>query len=525
MLKERIKKNSNVNGNHFLLGCPVHYYMDQNQSVPVTFIVFGATGDLFNRKLLPAFYKLFQNQSLSTHFSIVGIARRPKTESEFRTDAEKTIRSIHKNASPQKLAEFLPHLFYQSMDFNEDAGYPVLKQHIQEIENRFETKGNRIFYLATLPEQFSPIVKKLQKHSLSNTAGFRRVIIEKPFGNDLESAQKLNTELLTVFSEDEIFRIDHYLGKELVQNLLITRFANDIFNYPWNQKFIDNVQILVAEENGIGSRGSYYENAGVLNDMVQNHLLQLVALTAMEAPKSLSSDDIMHEKIKVLKKIRFSNKKSIVLGQYSEGTIDGQSVIGYKSEKDVSRTSVTPTFAAIRLDIDTPTWKGVPFYLKTGKRLPKSAARIWLNFKSQPSKLFENLKQPIAPNHLEFRIQPDEGIALFFNVKVPGKKLEIKPYHLDFCHECEFALNTPEAYERLLMDTVQNDKTLFTSWEETRLAWKIMKPVQAACNTKERGCYSYQAGTWGPKQANELIEADGRTWHTPKEYGGGNGVY
>jgi glucose-6-phosphate 1-dehydrogenase len=352
------------------------------------------------------------------------------------------------------------------------------------------------------------------------------VIIEKPFGHDTQSATKLNNQLKRAFSEEQIYRIDHYLGKELVQNLLVTRFANDIFKYPWNRRFIDNVQILVAEHKGVGSRGNYYEKAGVLNDMVQNHALQLVALTAMNAPATMTAKDIAAEKVKILRHLHYSTRNGrtrVVLGQYHAGTIDDQRVAGYREEKNVAAESSTPTFAALRLEINNKDWKGVPFYVRTGKRMQKDSARIWLQFKTKPEQMFGELQSQIRPNHLEFRIQPDEGIALYFNVKVPGRTMQVKQYHLDFCHECEFGLNTPEAYERLLSDAVIGDKTLFTTWKETQLAWKILHPVAKACQGKAR--HAYAAGTWGPIAAEELIHADGREWHIPKEYGGNSSVY
>ncbi|MBS3061931.1 MAG: glucose-6-phosphate dehydrogenase [Candidatus Diapherotrites archaeon] len=492
-------------------------------------MVFGATGDLFNRKLAPAFFKMYQSGWLSDAFAVVGIARKPKANEEFREQVKHAVQTHSRGISATKLESFLPHLFYHQTHFDEDEGFETLRELILFLDKEFHTQQNLVFYLATLPHQFHSISSKLKKHGLDKTNGFCRVIIEKPFGKDLQSAALLNRQLSDVFSEEQIFRIDHYLGKELVQNLLITRFANDIFQHPWNNKFVDSVQIMVAEQTGIQNRGTYYEKAGVLNDMVQNHILQLVALTAMDAPKSLDAKDIVTEKIKVLKQLHSSNRKGnnvVVLGQYRQGTVDDKPVVGYREEKDVDPYSNVPTFAALRLEINNKTWKGVPFYIRTGKRMPKNSARIWLDFKSKTKPLFQNLSQKIHSNHLEFRIQPDEGIALFFNVKVPGRKLEIKPYHLDFCHECEFALNTPEAYERLLSDCLHNDKTLFTSWEETRYAWKVLEPIKHICEHTVTECPTYLAGTWGPKEADELIEKDGRTWHAPKDYTGGkNGAY
>ncbi|MDO8625044.1 MAG: glucose-6-phosphate dehydrogenase [Candidatus Diapherotrites archaeon] len=496
------------------------------ETKPVLFVVFGATGDLFNRKLAPAFYKMYHNKVLSDRFALIGVGRREKTDAEFRTDIEKAVRAVHKGAKPDELVRLQERTLYANAPFEDDAGYAALLELIRKTEQRFNTGGNRIFYLATLPEHFGVIAGKIKQHGLDQTTGFCRVIIEKPFGNDLLSATKLNSQIARVFSEEQIFRIDHYLGKELVQNLLVSRFANDIFKYPWNRKFIDHVQILVAEENGIGNRGQYFEKAGVLNDMVQNHILQLVALTAMDAPKSMSAKDITAAKIKVLQRIHYSSKTDpnpVVLGQYEAGTIDDKPVVGYRAESNVTTGSKTPTFAAIRFEINNKNWKGVPFYVRTGKRLPKMAARIWLEFKTKPEKLFAGTGLSIKPNHLEFRIQPDEGIALFFNVKVPGREMRIKQYHLDFCHECEFGLNTPEAYERLLQDCMHGDKTLFTSWKETRLAWKIMEPIAKTCTAMAP--HPYAAGGWGPAAADELIARDGRRWHVPKEYGGNGSVY
>jgi len=482
-------------------------------------IIFGATGDLTNRKLLPALYKLEFEKFLHKDSKIIAFARKPKDNEQFRKDSLKSIKNFSKFQIDSKVWKRLSSkIFYHKSEFGDIKGFNRLKSLISKICSK-KAGCNKVFYLAAPPSSFNGITHNIKKSGLAVSSGWNRVVFEKPFGHDLKSAKKLNDVIENTFNENEIYRIDHYLGKELVQNLLVLRFANSIFDPIWNKKYIDHVQITVAEDMGIETRGNYYEKSGALNDIVQNHMMQLVALTAMEPPVRLDAEDIREEKIKVLRSIRSFTPKEVgniaVNGQYGSGDINGRNVNAYRTEEKVDKKSNTETFVALKLNIDNWRWAGVPFYLRTGKRLKERVAEINIIFKQNPGILFNKHVEGIEPNMLIVRIQPEEGISLQFSAKIPGKKMIVDNVRMDFCHECTFGSNTPDAYERLLYDIIFGDQTLFTGWDMVEHSWKIVENISKAWKNKTVSIY--KAGSWGPKEADELIEKDGRKWYKPQK--------
>jgi len=491
---------------------------------PCIIVIFGATGDLTARKLVPALYNLTKEAQLPSQFACVGFARREKTNEVFRAEM-KTAVSEFSRTKPLDEAiwkNFEQQIFYHLSEFHEDEGYERLKKLLDDLDTRLGTRGNRIFYLSTQPSYFTLIAEKLHKFGLIYDEDqvkdrWSRVIIEKPFGHDLSSALALQQELLRFMKENQIFRIDHYLGKETVQNILIFRFANSLFESLWNNRYIDHVQITVAEDLGIGSRGKYYEEAGLLRDMLQNHTMQLLSLVAMEPPVSLDANAVRDEKVKVLQALRpFSSKElqsDCIRGQYGPGYINGQAVLGYRQEKDVNPKSCVETYLALKLHIDNWRWDGVPFYLRSGKRLPKKSSEIAIVFKEPPAVLFQQGDKKNEPNVLVLRIQPDEGIALRINCKVPGPSSPIQPVKMDFRYGSYFGLAPPEAYERLILDCVLGDSTLFAREDEVFSSWKLLTPLldtwtKSACPALP----NYQAGSWGPTAAEEMIARDNRKW-------------
>ncbi len=482
---------------------------------PCIIVIFGATGDLTARKLIPALYNLLRDGQLPSQFACVGFARRPKTDLEFRSEMKEATQKFSRvqPIDDSLWSHFQDHLFYHMSEFHEDEGYVRLEKQLQDLDHQLGTKGNRIFYLATPPSYFPLICAKLKAQSLiypekNNESPWSRIIIEKPFGHDLSSAQQLQQELLSSLSENQIYRIDHYLGKETVQNLLVFRFANSIFESLWNNRYIDHIQITVAEDLGIGSRGRFFEEAGLVRDIVQNHVMQLVSLVAMEPPFSLDANAIRDEKVKVLQAIRPLENGDAVLGQYGPGLIDGNEVIGYRKEKDVSPESTVETYAALRLHIDNWRWAGTPFYLRAGKRLPKRITEIAVTFKDPPGVLFQNIHRKNDPNVLVIRIQPDEGSSLKINCKVPGPFSAVQPVKMDFKYGSYFGTTPPEAYERLIYDAILGDSTLFARQDEVLLSWKLLTPILK----KHRTIPTYAAGSWGPDAADLLVKADGRHW-------------
>lgn len=491
---------------------------------PCILVIFGATGDLTARKLMPALYNLAREGQLPSQFACVGFARRTKTHNEFRDEMKNAVNSFSrvKPIDESLWNNFKEHLFYHQSEFHEDEGYSKLNKFLSELDGKLGTKGNRIYYLSTQPSFFTLVSEKLHKAGLiydftKVKDKWSRVIIEKPFGHDLNSALALQKELLQFLNEKQIYRIDHYLGKETVQNILVFRFANSLFESQWNNRYIDHVQITVAEDIGIGSRGAFWEEAGMLRDIVQNHMMQLLSLVAMEPPVNLTADAIRDEKVKVLQALRpFSEKDidtSIVRGQYGPGFINGESVIGYREEKNVNSQSKVETYVAMRLFIDNWRWDGVPFFLRGGKRLPKRATEIAVTFKDPPGVLFQSPEKKNEPNVLAIRIQPDEGSSLKINTKVPGPSSPIQPVKMDFRYGSFFGMSPPEAYERLILDCILGDSTLFAREDEVFSSWKQLTPVLEYWNKHAPKDFpNYPSGSWGPKAADEMIAQNKRKW-------------
>jgi glucose-6-phosphate 1-dehydrogenase len=490
---------------------------------PCIVVIFGASGDLTKRKLLPALYHLEQSGLLPKDFAVVGVARRP-LEQTFAADMKEGIVSgggVEKDDT--KLDPFVDRVQYHAMNFDDAAGYDSLKTMLAELDTKFGTKGNRLFYLATAPEYFSDIIKYLGDHCMARPAdcgdgqNWVRVIIEKPFGHDLESAKALNNEVNKVFNEDQIFRIDHYLGKETVQNILVFRFANGIFENVWNRNYIDHVEITAAESIGIEGRGPFYETAGALRDVVQNHVMELLSFVAMEPPVSFAAESVRAEKIKVWKAVQPIHPADTVRGQYGPGAVDGKPVVGYRQEDRVHPRSQTETYAALRLEIENWRWAGVPFYIRAGKRLAKRVTEISIQFKLPPLLLFKDAHgkggEGIRPNVLSMRIQPDEGITLQFGAKVPGPTMTISKVNMDFSYAEAFGKSSANGYERLLLDAMFGDATLFAHRDGVEATWALMTPIlETWAKEPIRDLPNYAAGTWGPAAADALMKSDGRKW-------------
>jgi glucose-6-phosphate 1-dehydrogenase len=491
---------------------------------PCVLVIFGATGDLTGRKLAPAVYNLGRDGLLPAHFACVGFARREKSHAEFRSEMKSAINSYSrvKPVDETFWNNFQEQLFYHQSEFDTDEGYEALAKLLQELDSKHATRGNRIFYLSVQPKYFPIIIEKLAKFKLiynphETTDKWSRVIIEKPFGHDAKSANLLQEDISKHLDESQIYRIDHYLGKETVQNLLVFRFANAIFESLWNYKHIDQIQITVAEEIGIGSRGNFFEEEGLLRDVVQNHMMQLLSLVAMEPPVSLSASAIRDEKVKVLQSIRpFTEddfKHHVVRGQYGPGFVNGEKVIGYNQETNVNPHSNIETYVAMRLFIDNWRWAGVPFYLRAGKRMPKRGTEIAIIFKDAPGFLFKQQGRKNEPNVLAMRIQPDEGIAMKINCKVPGPSSPIQPVKMDFRYGSYFGGSPPEAYERLIWDCITGDSTLFARADEVEQSWNILTPLlEYWAKLPSSEFPNYAAGSWGPETADAMIEKEGRSW-------------
>lgn len=487
-------------------------------------VIFGATGDLTARKLVPALYNLALEGQLPGHFACVGFARRPNTHEAFRTEMLEAINefSRSKPVDQNLWKTFKEQLFYLQSDFDDDQGYENLNRFLQTLDAQLGTKGNRVFYLSVQPSFFPLIVEKLNQHHLTYHVDqvknkWSRVIIEKPFGHDTESAKKLQQDLIQHLDESQIYRIDHYLGKETVQNLLVFRFGNSFFESIWNNHHVDNVQITVGEEIGIGTRGRFWEEAGMLRDIVQNHVMQLLSLVAMEPPTNLRASSIHDEKVKVIESIRHFPHERLdeyaVRGQYGPGFIDGEPVIGYREEANVNPQSNVETYVALKLYIDNWRWAGVPFFVRAGKRLPKRATEIAIAFKKAPGYLFKDTAAEIDPNVLVIRIQPDEGISLKINCKVPSLSTVLQPVKMDFRYGSYFGSAPPEAYERLICDCMAGDNTLFARDDEVFMSWQLLTPLLHYWqSTPPKDFPNYSSGTWGPEEADKLIEREGRQW-------------
>jgi len=494
---------------------------------PCIVVIFGATGDLTGRRLAPALYNLGREGLLPPNFSLVGFARREKSHREFRDEIKKNV-STYSRVKPIDepfWKNFQEQVFYHRSEFDDDEGYASLAKFLENLDSRYATRGNRVFYLSVQPKFFPLIIEKLHRSGLIYDVHkvkdkWSRVIIEKPFGKDSASADTLQKDISQHLDESQTYRIDHYLGKETVQNLLVFRFANSIFESLWNYRHVDHVQITVAEDIGIGTRGHFFEEEGLLRDIVQNHMMQLLSLVAMEPPVSLSAGAIRDEKVKVLQSIRPLNPadfdQHVIRGQYGAGFINGKEVSAYRKEQDVSPSSNIETYAAVRFFIDNWRWAGVPFYLRGGKRLPKRVTEIAIVFKDAPGVLFQQNNKRSEQNVLAIRIQPDEGIAMKINCKVPGPSSPIQPVKMDFRYGSYFGQSPPEAYERLIWDCILGDSTLFARADEVAQSWEIFTPLlHYWAEHPPKDFANYASGSWGPKAADEMIAKDGRAWRMP----------
>src|SRR2546423_1963637 len=488
---------------------------------PCVMVTFGAAGDLTKRKLIPALYNLKHSQLLSGNFAVIGVARAEMSDKEFRNRMREDMNELATDKVEASEWQWLSdRLYYLSGDFNEDATYARLKTRVEELDKEHQAAGNYCFYLAAAPDYFAPIVRQLGRVGLAQEENghWRRAVIEKPFGRHLKSAQELNREIKQVLDEDQIFRIDHYLGKETVQNILVFRFGNSIFEPIWNRRYIDSVQITAAEKVGVEQRGGYYESAGALRDMVPNHLLQLVTLTAMEPPISFKADAVRDEQVKILHAIQCPSadeaSSRTVRGQYDAGEIDGQPEPAYRDEANVANESTTETFVALKLLIDNWRWADVPFYLRTGKRLAVRDTEIAIRFKRAPFIMFRDTPVERLPaNRLVLHIQPDEGILVRFGAKIPGPTMKIGPVDMDFDYEDYFGDTPSTGYERLLHDCMVGDATLFQRADQVEAGWTVVEPIQKAWGTEPPPNFpNYEGGTWGPKEADELLAKDGRAW-------------
>ena len=492
-------------------------------SEPCAVVLFGVTGDLAHRKLVPALFQLARGGTLPSEFAIVGFGRKPWTDDDLRADLEKTLAKGAGADFRDLWSQFARRIVYTSGTFDDPASFRKLKETLDRVDRTHGTRGNRVYYLAVSPEFFAPIIHGLGEAGLvypsQQEAPWSRVVIEKPFGRDLSSARALNKEVTAVLDESQVYRIDHYLGKETVQNILALRFGNSIFEPLWNRRHIRSVQVTVAEEVGMaGGRGAYYDTAGTIRDMVQNHMMQLLCLVAMEPPVDLSADAVRNEKVKVLQALpRWQADdvyRNVVRAQYTKGSIQGAEVPGYLQEKGVAPDSKTDTYVAIRLELNTWRWAGVPFFLRTGKCLPKRATEIAIEFHRPPTDLFElDTSGSSGANQLVLRIQPNEGASLTFEAKVPGSRRRLQEVRMDFRYGTAFAVPPPEAYERLLLDAMLGDPTLYTRTDEVESAWRFISTILDAWQRPGAPPpVTYVAGSWGPEAADKLIAAAGARW-------------
>lgn len=488
---------------------------------PCTVVIFGASGDLTFRKLIPALYNIAADGDLPAGLTVVGFARREKTHEGFRGELETAARKFSRQPVQDAVWDaFSESIFYHQSEFGDEEGFKSLAKRLDEIDAARATRGNRLFYLAVAPDQFGLILEQLKKVGLNKAkhGSWARVVVEKPFGVDLPTAEALNEEVSQTFPESDTYRIDHFLGKETAQNIMVLRFANAIFEPLWNHRYIDQIQITASEPLGVEGRGPYYESSGALRDMVQNHLLQLLCLVAMEPPTDLDADSVRDEKVKVIRSLRPIEGedvgRNVVRGQYTEGAINGKSVKGYREEDRVSPISMTETYVAMKVLIDNWRWEGVPFYVRVGKRLPKAATEIAVFFKNAPAVLFNQGSSDMDQNVLVIRIQPDEGISLRMQCKVPGASVRVEPVKMDFHYGTSFGKASPEAYERLLLDAMSGDATLFARRDEVEGAWRFIDPIEEAWHGAgpQPGLAFYAAGSWGPQEADELLAENDHAW-------------
>lgn len=498
--------------------------------VPCGYIIFGASGDLTLRKLIPAVFSLFRERKVPEQFFVLGFARTLMTDNEFRAKVRDSIRQVYGDIAQFDIENFAMRCFYVAGSYDQDDGYLKLREKMEELGKKFGTDGNLVFHIATPPTLYADIVSFLGTNGLvtrhQNNTPFQRVIVEKPFGHDLESAAQLDQVLLVHLAEEQIYRIDHYLGKETVQNMLMFRFANQIFEPAWNRQYIDHVQITVAEQLGIEHRAGYFEQAGLLRDMFQNHMLQLAALVGMEPPVDSSAESVRDEKVKFMKSIRPFDLENLeaqlIKGQYDEGEVSGKKLLAYRQEKGVAATSCTETYFAMKLFVDNWRWKDVPFYLQAGKRLGKKLTRIAVIFKKVPHSMFTGRLRDLdpAPNVLVFEIQPRQGISLHFQAKVPGAKMCLAPLRMEFDYRDAFGTKMDEDYSTLILDCILGDQTLYWRKDGVETSWRLLSPVLEKWETecrqvKESTLERYAAGGWGPAAGNNLIEQDGRAWLMP----------
>ena len=489
---------------------------------PFVIVLFGATGDLAHRKVIPAIHQLWRTNLLPHECVLLAVGRRAYHDDTFRAEIRTALDTFSRvlPVDEEAWTSFAQRISYQRLDFDDPAGFDDLANRLGEIDAEHGTRGNHLFYLATQPSQFAGIVAQLGRVGLDHERhdeGWRRIVIEKPFGHDLDSAKRLNREVGRVFRESQVYRIDHYLGKETVRNLLVFRFGNGIFEPLWNRRYVDHVQITVAESIGIEDRGSFYEQTGASRDVLQNHLLQLVSLIAMEPPATFEADALRDEKVKVLRAISVApgeaNQGDVIRGQYGPGWVAANQVQGYRQEADVDHESETETFVAAKLTIDDWRWSGVPFYVRTGKRLPKRATEIAIQYRAVPHRLFKDKGVEPDANLLAIRIQPDEGIMLRFGAKVPGLGLDVRSVTMDFAYGSAFSVDSPDAYETLILDALQGDASLFARADEVEEAWGIVDPiVESWAAAPPPDFPDYVAGTWGPGASDELLARDGRRW-------------
>lgn len=479
-----------------------------------TMVIFGGTGDLARRKLAPAIYNLYREGLLPEKFSMIGIGRTKKSSAKYRQELASAISDYSSKTWKEEVwAQLAEKIDYLSSDADDPASYPRLKKYIAEHTLQKKAKANYIYYLAVAPHLFLPIANNLKDPKENSTvSGWRRIMIEKPFGSNLDTARNLNKALCAAFHDRHIYRIDHYLGKEMLQNIMVIRFVNTVFEPLWNNTYIDNIQITVAESEGIGTRGDYYDSTGAMRDMIQSHLLQMLSVTAMEPPGSVKVDEVIQKKIDLISAVRLwpdnDPGKNIVLGQYK----------GYRQEKDVKEDSLTETYAALKLAVDNNRWKGVPFFLRTGKYLQEKQARVTIQFKKPFGKSTNTIRESLGIkdssllNLLTLKVQPKEGVAFQFNIKKPATVNEIVPATMDFCQPCAYLINTPEAYERLIADAISGDKSRFTSWEEIEKSWLLVDSIYEGHELAGLKGYQYEPGTWGPGEADDMLAGLGTEW-------------